>query len=390
MTPGEFCILYFQELDRLGIAYVILHSREALAKELRSDVDYAVPTRELGKLAGIQSRLAERVGWRLAQAIEPHTYSLFTVVIDPTDAEVFVQLDACGHYVERGCFLLPDRALLEDRVKEGGFFAPAPAAEFAYLLAKALAKGGAVARRLPRLRELWQRAPQNCEASLRRLVGPLEGGLEAWFQRPPADWEDLRARLTRQNRFGLADRLRELARGWRRLLEPEGLCLAWVDAAGQGGSILKELVGRRIQGPFFRKRQAVSLGTGLATYWSRVFPAKVRNELVIAEGGANDQPLDLRRYGIGKAGGFGRWLRRLAPRADLTLLIVSDQEAIPARQPEIPREEPRRQRVRLEELPCGQKGYAVVFRGPSPEATAKAACREVIEFLAERERRRGC
>ncbi len=38
MTPGDFCTLYFNELHRLSIPYVILHSRETLSKGIPSDV----------------------------------------------------------------------------------------------------------------------------------------------------------------------------------------------------------------------------------------------------------------------------------------------------------------------------------------------------------------
>src|SRR5271157_5976873 len=141
MTAGDFCILYFKELERLSVRYVILHSRETFSTRMASDVDYAVPTEDLGKLAGLQRRLAESNGWRLAHAIEAHLYSLYTVIMDPDDPRVFVQLDACGHYVESGCFLIPDTVLLEDPRSDGGLLVPSPSTEFAYRLAKTLAKG---------------------------------------------------------------------------------------------------------------------------------------------------------------------------------------------------------------------------------------------------------
>jgi hypothetical protein len=394
MTPGEFSIRYFQELERLGIAYVILHSRERLAKGLTSDVDYAVPTSELGRLAGIQSRLAEGAGWRLAQVIEPHIYSLYSVVIDPEDAGAFVQLDACSHYVEKGCFFLPDRALLEGRAREGGLYAPAPAAEFAYLLAKGLAKGGPLGPRLPRLRGLWQRAPESCEARLQGLVGPVPGGLEGWFQRPAGEWEGLRPRLMERNRFGLGDRVRELARGWRRIVEPEGLHLGWVDAAGLEGTGLEELVVSRIERPFFRNRRVLGWGAalagaeppggpgfGLAGRWWRRFTARVRNELAVSEARVDDLASEPRH--------FGRWLRRLRPRPDLTLLVVEGPEQIQARRPGIPLEDLRREQGQGLAPARGRKGWSVISSGGSVEAAGQAACREVIRFLAERERGRG-
>ena len=58
-SPADFFNLYFSELDRLSIPYVVLHSYEELPNKIDSDIDYAVLTRDLPRLAGIQRRLAE-------------------------------------------------------------------------------------------------------------------------------------------------------------------------------------------------------------------------------------------------------------------------------------------------------------------------------------------
>ncbi len=424
MTPGDFCTLYFNELHRLSIPYVILHSRETLSKGIPSDVDYAVPTEDLPKLASIQRALAERNGWRLAQVIEAHIYSLYTVVIDPSDPRAFVQLDACGHYVECGCFLIPDAVLLQDRVSDDGLFVCSPATEFVYRLAKALAEGRPLAPRLARLQELWQREPKKSEANFRRLVGPTEGDLDQWFKKSPAQWEGLRPRFLERNRFGLADKFREMARGWRRMTQPEGLHLAWLGREGSGGPVVPELVGLLIQGAFFRGQCAFRFRPGpsecsrkdgperpsagephrgrlaaaaallcqvvvyLARYCVEVFPAKVRNKLVVSGGSPDDLPLDPGRYGIGEAGWLARLLRRLLPQADLTMLVVAEPEQIHSRRPEIPLEELRRQRAMLQRLAQDQPGYALISSEQPPEEMARAAWREAIRFLVERERRR--
>src|SRR5260221_302069 len=135
-SSSDLFRLFFRELERLEIPYVILHSYDRFPEHLTSDVDFAVPTRDLSKLASILSGLAERHGWRLAHAIEAHIHALYTVLIDHEEPRAFLQLDACGHYVENNSFLLHDEVLLKDRRRFRDFYVPAPAVEFAYLLAK--------------------------------------------------------------------------------------------------------------------------------------------------------------------------------------------------------------------------------------------------------------
>src|ERR1051325_7934709 len=114
-SSSDFFRLFFRELERLDTPYVILHSYDGFPEHRPSDVDFAVLTRDLSKLASIQSSLAERHGWRLAHAVEAHIYALYTVLIDAEEPQAFLQLDARGHYVENNCFLLQDKLLLKDR-----------------------------------------------------------------------------------------------------------------------------------------------------------------------------------------------------------------------------------------------------------------------------------
>ncbi len=75
---AEFFGFYFPELDARGIPFVILHSCESFPQQIPTDVDYAVRTSDLTKLAGtgLAKDLAESHGWRLAHVIEPHVYAL--------------------------------------------------------------------------------------------------------------------------------------------------------------------------------------------------------------------------------------------------------------------------------------------------------------------------
>jgi len=183
-SSSDFFRLFFKELERLDIPYVVLHSYDRFPEAISSDVDYSVLTDDLPKLAGIQCTLAESHGWRLAHGIESHIYAYYSVVIDAKDPRSFLQLDACSHYVEGSSFFLKDAALLNDRRRYRDFYVPAPAVEFAYLLAKTFGKDQPLAPRLAHLRNLWERDPAKTEEQFCNLCGTAQGTLAEWFARP--------------------------------------------------------------------------------------------------------------------------------------------------------------------------------------------------------------
>jgi thymidylate kinase len=76
------------------------------------------------------------------------------------------------------------------------------------------------------------------------------------------------------------------------------------------------------------------------------------------------------------------------PRADLTIVLDAEPEQIVARKAELTLEEVRRQRLALRELAAQRPRYVLVSGAASPDAVARAACREVIQFLAQRVKRR--
>ena len=423
-SSSDFFRLFFKELERLDIPYVILHSYDRFPEEISSDVDYAVQTDDLPKLAGIQCTLAESHGWRLAHGVESHIYAYSSVVIDAKEPCSFLQLDACSHYVEGNWFFLKDAALLNDRRRLRDFYVPAPAVEFSYLLAKALGKFQPLAPRLARLRDLWEREPAKTEEQFRNLCGTAQGTLVEWFAKPAADWGRLRRAVLERNRFGWRQRARESLRALKRLCRPVGLHLVLLGSDGSGKSTLLELIGPLLERPLFRRRlifhfrpkvfeadknmapvtdphgkapRSRSAGFAklfyyfadhLAGYLSRVLPAKVRNELIIFCRSFDDLLIDPRRYRLHNGGWLAGWLARLLPRADLTFVLDGEPERLQARKPELSLEELRRQRMALKRLAANHPHYVLVSSTQSPEEVARVVCCEAIKFLAQREKRR--
>jgi len=417
--PAELFRLYFRELDARGIPFVILHSYESFPQQIATDVDYAVRTSDLTKLAGLAKHLAESHGWRLAHVIEPHVYALYMVLVDTGNPRSFLQLDACGHYVESGCFLFSDDDLLKDRVRFGDFFVPAPAMEFGYLLAKTLAKGKQTQSILLRFRQLEQASPAGCEARFRQLLGETEGGVHEWLKRPSLEGQRLRKRLLRRRRFGPRDKLCEVVRAIKRTVHPKGLHLALLGFDDKLASAVLDQVGPIIQAPLFRDRQMYRFSRGpaesdhlegssdgiraahgqsllaasanalrlaasyVASYLGKVAPAKVGNVLVIFAPSPDDLFLAPARYGLEMAAWLGRLLSRLLPRADLTIVLGSPPKT--AGESDTDQEELQRRWLAVQKL-AERNPHCIVVSDQRPlgELTC-VVCREVIEFLARRE-----
>ena len=430
--PAEFFRLYFRELDARGIPFVILHSYESFPQRIATDVDYAVRTSDLTKLAGLAKDLAESHGWRLAHVIEPHVYALCMVVIDTENPRCFLQLDACGHYVEGGCLLFSDHELLKDRIRFGDFFVPAPAMEFGYLLAKTLAKGKQIEPSLPRLRKLEQASPAGCEARFRQLLGETEGAVCEWLKRPSLEWQRLRRPLLRRRRIGLGDALCEVVRAVKRTVRPKGLHLALLGFDDKLACAVLDRVGPVIQAPLFRQSQIYRFSPGpveidyledssdgiraakkrgllaasanalclagsyVALYLAKVVPAKVRNVLVIFAPSPDDLFLAPARYGLEKPAWLGRLLSRMLPRADLTIILgapprearesdTGPSSVAGALLRRVDQKELQRRWLAAQEL-AERDPHCIVVSDQQPVGElTHVVCREVIEFLARRE-----
>jgi len=177
-------------------------------------------------------------------------------------------------------------------------------------------------------------------------------------------WETLRQPLLARNRFGLGDRVREGLRALNRVRRPAGLHLALLGPDGCGKSTLLERLGPILEMPFFRRQLVFhfrpkvfekgendapvtnphekpprSRIAGLAKlmyyfldnfagYIAKVFPAKVRNELIIFCRSFDDLLIDPRRYRFHSAGWPARLLHGLLPRPDLTFVLDAEPEQI--------------------------------------------------------------
>jgi thymidylate kinase len=419
----EFFRLFFRELERRAIPYVILHSYQELPDNISSDIDYAVPTSDLPKLRGIQSELARKHGWALAQTLQHGVFAYYAVLVNLENPQETLKLDACSNYARARRFLVSEKILLGNRVPYRGFYIPAPAAEFIYVLAKMFdAKNKSPAKYLPRLKDLWQQDPENAQKYFIQVFGDTGRNLKEWFERSPEDWRDLRNIMLARNKFGPALIFKEGVRVIKRTFQPTGVSLAVLGSDGSGKSTLLANLETLLE-PCFRyqetfhfrpavfqkKKQGVITNPhgkpprNLLISWLKVFyyfadhwagwflkviPGKTRSTLIIFDRNFDDLLVDQKRYRLKGSSTLVRILRQLLPKADRVFILSASAQLIHQRKPELPIAELEAQQSRLQQLAANGTPYVLVSAEQTPEQVTKSVCREVVLYLATREEKR--
>jgi lipopolysaccharide/colanic/teichoic acid biosynthesis glycosyltransferase len=344
-------------------------------------------------------------------------------VIDPANTENCLALDVCSHFTKAYSLLLRDEVLLQDRQRhDRGFFVPAPATEFIYLLAKSLAKKTPLADRVPHLRDLWARDPDGAQERFDALFGAAAGNAGEWLRRPSNEWEQLGRMMHARARYGVRLMFAEGLRRARRALRPAGIHIALLGPDGTGKSTLADNLQRLLMPCFSRQRvfkfrpdifgrirpsfqpephrrpprgHLVSWAKVIyyfadwwLGFWLRLLPEQRRGVLVIFDRNFGDLVIDQRRYLVQGTRGLAAVLLRFVPRADATFVLDADPQAVHARKPELSEAELERQREAFREFAARDSTIRLVSADQSAEEVARVICHEVIHLLREREEHR--
>ncbi len=409
---------FFGELQRHGIAYVILHGYERFPEEIDSDIDYAVGHADLPRIRPLLGAVARRHGWVLAQTLEHQLYSTYCVVIDPDQTVNHLKLDVCSHYIHNGCLLLRDSVLLEGRRQYRKFSVPSPSSEFIYVLAKLLGKDKAIGDYLPRLRELWLADLGGAQRRFTDLLGETGRSLDEWFREPPEAWRQLRMTMNMRNRFGPALRAGEGLRLARRIFRPTGIHIAMLGPDGAGKSTLIENLCEMLAPCFGKQRvfkfrpdvfRRIKPGIepnphgrsprGKVISWAKVcyyfadwwlgwllflLPARIHSALILFDRDFDDIGIDQKRYLIQGSWALARALRLWVPKADATFILEADSEAIHARKPELTRDELDRQKCAFRRLAETDARYHLVCADKPAEEVARTVSHQILRLMAAR------
>ena len=417
MTAKDFFLCFFAELDAKDIQHVILHSYDKLPDSVTSDVDYAVRSEDIEPVHRVLRGVAEQLGWLVVQTLQHEVHAFYSVAINPADVRQFVKLDLCSDFMKEGHSFIPASVLLEGRRQVNGFWVPSLSSEFGYLLAKALGKRKDLREIIPRLRELWDGAPDGAALRLRELLGPKFDSFAA-LESVAGEGATLRQQMRDLHKPGSRLRFQEFKRVLSRVIHPTGLYLAVLGSDGVGKSTLLEYMEAWLKPCFraeqrfhfrphlFQRKKSMSVdqphaqpprGTlaswvkvfyyfadHLFGYWFAQFPRLLQSTCIIFDRHFDDLLVDSKRYRLRKCKALVFALRWLLPKPDITFVLDASPEVIHARKPELSVDEIRRQRTVLRQLAAVDARYFVVSAEDPAERVAQAVCRQSVVFLAAR------
>jgi len=418
----DLFVHFFGQLDDQKVPYVVLHSYHDFPDRFSSDVDYAIANSSWEQVTAMHRELGRWGAWRRVQCLQHESTASYDVFMHRLIPGCNLKLDFCSHYLRNGTLLLTDAALLERRGYHNGFAVPAPDVEFAYILAKALAKDKDINTLKGTLRRLQSEDTPGCRTRVEELVGD-EGAdqVDAYLAADDAalDVPSLRRRLLQRRKANLGLKLAESVRIMRRLIFPTGFSIAILGPDGVGKSTLIDGL-RRTMLPAFRRidqlhfrpktfepkgddsphtnphgakpRPApVALAKLFYYYLDHLFgyltivrPLKCRSSLVIFDRCFDDIIVDPRRFRIGGFTLIARMLRRLLPKHDLVIVLDASPEVVFARKRELSLDELRRQRQVFASFVTQKSNYLQIDAGREPEAVLASCYGAVVDAMAKR------
>ena len=419
-TTSEFFSAYFQALDEAGVPYVVLHGYEGYPDHIGSDVDYAVRNDDLPKAARILHETCAAHDWAIAQVFRHAVYGYYFVAFNRRAISDSIKLDICSHYGRDFALLLEDKDLLEGRRVQSGFRIPAPRAEFAYVLAKALAKGKPLNAVAARLLELANLDPNGCAAEFTNLTGLPAGKLPAVCggTLETGRWEQMRGEVLRRHSRNVTLAFAEVFRRLRRFLQPAGLVAGVLGVDGSGKSTLLENL-PALLAPFFRKHHLIHFQPGLfgkrrkdavpsphadpprskPASWLKVLyyyadwllgyfgDLRLRiahSTLVLCDRTFDDLVVDPKRYRLQGSSTLAGMLRRALPAPVLILVLIGPAASVHARKPELSVAEIERQQNMLRRLAATDQRIRIIDAGQRPDLVADDSAKTVLQFMVER------
>jgi thymidylate kinase len=431
-TREDLLVTLFNSLDRNEVRYCVLHSWEELPQKLSSDLDIAIHPEDARKMPLLFRSLREK-GYTAVQVFNYFVDAYYVIFFWLEGITVnSVAVDIIFEHRRGGLIVPSGESLVSGRRRQGLFWIPAPESEFTYLLAKKTWKGAVPPMQALRLKTLVEQlgrptaerlAGQLFLGELRisvveacasgridALLGELKG--QTWktsFLRNP--WK-----LTE---YVLSDGVRRV----RRWMQPTGVFVTVMGPDGAGKSTLIQHLIQAVS-PAFRRHRLFhwrpmllwrrktrrdttrphsltphpawrSIAMLFANfldywlgYWLLIRPLLARSGLVVFDRYFDDLLIDAKRYRYGKPLWVARALSSLIPKPDLVLVLDAPDEVVLSRKQEVAPEEVQRQRRSYCEYQNETANSRLIDATPSVAQVTAECARAILEFLAQRSRRR--
>ena len=421
-------------LDSSDVAYVVVGDYRFYLDSLQGDLDFIVAPDSLRTLRKSLFSFFRNHHFPIVQMLqhEQTAWYLACVHRDATGTLHFFHPDICGNYFRSGSLLLAADPILKNRIQVAtqsdhfrNMWIPSPRHAFIYYLLKKIDKGRLEGRHERYLYLEWQKDPTGCADQLTRFWGQSDTKLirDAVSRN---DWAKLQGQLPRLSSeirrrvpFSLGHTMFEWIRIGRRILRPTGIHVAFLGPDGVGKSTVIEKIARHLAPafrrknvyhlrPFFGHRQAsvrcnphpqravprglFSSLTKLALWWldftvgyfMTAFLDKIQSTLVLSDRYYHDILVDPKRYRYGGPLWLARWVGKLVPQPDLTIILDAEPVVVQSRKQEVPLEETCRQRVAYRKLLAELRHTSIIDASkPLSEVVQKVEA-VILDYMGKR------
>jgi thymidylate kinase len=427
---GRLVTRIFDELERAGIASVVLRNHEALPERIGNDLDLLVDPARRESAEEVVTAAAAEAGWVLLNRAEFVPTGLY---FWHADSGAVVQIDLFHGLWWRGLEILPALELLRGRRRVGPHHVPDPVAESALHLLSGVVYSGNVKRKYrERMHGVARDDPErladalrnSCSARLAARLVEIAAGNR---------WPELERAVATVRRALLANAMRspgpsarrlgaEAGRVLRRFMRPPGLMIAILGPDGAGKStaaanlvddlsvLYRPERGRSIHWrPTVRRppasaakpvtdphgsppRAPLLSALFLSYHWARFVtgswlglqPVLFRNGLVLCDRYFEDFYVDRRRYRLNVPGWLVSLFDRGYRKPDLTIVLDVNAEVARGRKAEIDPGELDRQRDAYRRLVARSETAFLVDASRSPEHVRSAMMTRVRNTLIGR------
>ncbi|MGA2865995.1 MAG: hypothetical protein ABSF95_16095 [Verrucomicrobiota bacterium] len=433
---SELVTLVFRAWQEAGIDFLVLRNYEGLPHFTTNDIDVLVRPAQLRAAEAALLAAARAAGFRLHNRGE---YASLALYLSGQQSNVQAHFDLFSDLKWRGFHFLYSGALFERKVRRGLFAVPHPGHEAATSLLANLIHRGKVKEQYHSSIAAGFRAEPAAATEL--LAGTCGQGLAKFLVAAGAGekWGEIEARtgalrralvlrqVTRRPWQVAASLLADAARLGRRALRPPGLTVALCGADGSGKSTAAGAVIQGLRGTFSPEKgrefhwkpPLFSAGRRAAReptiaphsepvrnalvsllffgfHWLEFFlgwplriqPVTFRGGLVVINRFYYDFFVDQRRYRLR----VPLWLVGLGYRAlvkpDLVLLLDAPAAVLQSRKREVPPAETERQRKAYRQLVQGLSNGRIIDAAQPPEKVAAEIEQVILDFMAERTRKR--
>lgn len=262
VTKINFFNSYFEELERRGIASVVLHTYEHYPEVIHSDIDYCVSDIDLNRILPLVYEHCVSSGWRLVQIMQHEVKAFFCICVSIDEPNTYLELDVCSDYMREGKVLIDADHLLEGRRKllNKVFFAPSVGVEYGYTLWKGVAKRKELRGISGRLMSLASEDNEACIATILNL-GLAENFKEHTLTDSANEnfYNEMSKKYGSLPKYGLLQRVGKL---WRRVYQPTGLLVNLASVVSIDEGQIRERVLPSVSHAFRQQRicaEAVSM-----------------------------------------------------------------------------------------------------------------------------------